>query len=281
MLIRFWGTRGSIPAPGFETARYGGNTTCFEVIGDDDYRIIVDAGTGIRRLGRSLNHDDAKELQTHLLLTHFHWDHIQGIPFFDLLTTRGAAVQIRVPADQTQHSERILQTLLDPLFFPVSRRDVSARVTSEAAAATESIGDTQVQTGRVDHPGGAIAYRLNAGGDAQRSVVLAPDSEVTAGAGANRTELENLAWRARVLVHDAMYTESEYAARRRWGHSSHLAAVDLAMRCETRLLVLFHHHPDRADGQVEMLLEECKEAATARGSALQIVAAHEGLEIEV
>ena len=281
MLIRFWGTRGSIPAPGPDTIRYGGNTTCIEVITDAGHRIIVDAGTGIRRLGSRIVADE-REGSMHLFLTHCHWDHVQGLPFFEVLRTAGMELAMHVPSHLMEHADRILQTQLDPLFFPVSRADLQGRISIVAAAEPEQVHDASVSAAAVDHPGGALAYRIVPNNEAARSVILAPDSELTGDAGSGvSARLEKLMTGAKVLVHDAMYTEREYTERRGWGHSSHRAALELALRSEVQLLVLFHHHPDRTDAQVDEMLEECRAEAKSRSRDLLVLAAYEGLELEV
>ena len=282
MLIRFWGTRGSIPSPGADTARYGGNTTCIEVVSDAGHRLVIDAGTGIRKLGSAIASEtsDPTKQSLNLLLTHCHWDHVQGLPFFEPFRTEGCEVGVRVPSHLLSQADRILQAQLDPLFFPMARADLRARIVMEAAREREEMHDLSVRMAAVEHPGGALAYRVSANGDEGRSVVLAPDSELI-GRKRRSTPLERLLTGAKVLIHDSMYSESEYEQRQGWGHSTHLASLELALRTHVQLLVLFHHHPDRTDAEVDRIVEECREAAAKKSKDLLVVAAYEGLELQV
>jgi phosphoribosyl 1,2-cyclic phosphodiesterase len=280
LLIRFWGTRGSIPSPGPDTARYGGNTPCLEVISDGGTRLIFDVGTGARLLGTRIRAEKDASNPLHIFLSHCHWDHVQGLPFFEPLRTEGTSVNFRLPAHMLTQSDRILRTQLDPLFFPIALQDLRARIVIEAAREREEVADMTVRSAPVEHPGGALAYRVCAGDDEGRSVVFAPDSEITR-KKRKSTPLEKLITGAKILIHDAMYTESDYASRRGWGHSTHLAAVDLAIKTHVQLLVLFHHDPDRTDSQVDALVEECRMEAARHTKDLLVVGAYEGLELEV
>jgi ribonuclease BN (tRNA processing enzyme) len=176
-------------------------------------------------------------------------------------------------------AERVLQAQLDSLFFPVTRSDLRADIAFQRVEPSESVANVRVRSCAVEHPGGAVAYRVDAEDDSARSVVIAPDSEVALGAPPN-SPLHNLSAGAKILIHDAMYTVDEYDSRRGWGHSSHLAAVELALRQKAHLLVLFHHDPDRTDAQVDGMLEESR-AAAGETSNLLVVAAYEGLELEL
>jgi phosphoribosyl 1,2-cyclic phosphodiesterase len=282
MLIRFWGTRGSIPSPGPNTARYGGNTSCIEVVSDAGQSVIVDAGTGIRRLGARIAAQPAASRNgaLHLLLSHCHWDHVQGLPFFEPLRTDGVEVVVRVPAHLLPQADRILQTQLDPLFFPVTRADLRARIVIEAARDQEKLADLTIRSSPVEHPGGAVAYRLSEVSDETRSVVVAPDSEIVLNQR-NAAAFEELVSGARILIHDSMYTEAEYAQRQGWGHSTHIASLELALRTGVEQLILFHHHPDRGDSRVDEMVEECRAIAEKRSGDLAIIAAYEGLELEL
>ncbi len=280
MLIRFWGTRGSIPSPGPDTARYGGNTPCIEIISDAGNRVVFDVGTGGRLLGARIVEEDLPAHPLHIFLTHCHWDHIQGLPFFEPLRVEGAQVNFRVPSHMITQADRILRTQLDPLFFPIALQDLKARIVIEAAREREEIADVTVRCAAVEHPGGALAYRICAGTDEGRSVVFAPDSEITR-KRRKGSPLEKLVTGAKILIHDAMYTEADYSKRHGWGHSTHLAALDLAIRTHVQLLVLFHHDPGRSDAAVDELVEECRAEARNSSSGLLIAGAYEGLELEL
>jgi ribonuclease BN (tRNA processing enzyme) len=280
MLIRFWGTRGSIASPGAHTVRYGGNTTCIEVESSDGGRIVVDAGTGARLLGARLLSDHPNGGKVNLLLSHAHWDHVQGLPFFGPLRDAGSQVHLYVPQHMIGEASRILKTQLDPLFFPLAPTDMKANIRVDGVGERAVIDGFIVRSASVRHPGGAVAYRIEDGNDPARSVVIAPDSELDGGS-TDSTPLSSLAHGARVLVHDAMYNEEEYTSRRGWGHSTHHAALKLALQCGVRVLVLFHHDPDRSDAGVDAMLEECRSSCAEQGGDLQVVAAREGMEISV
>jgi phosphoribosyl 1,2-cyclic phosphodiesterase len=295
MLIRFWGTRGSIPSPGAHTVGYGGNTTCIEVITDTGYRLIVDAGTGARLLGAAMVSGASPGRALHLLLSHCHWDHVQGLPFFEPLRRGGLQISVRLPAHLLGQADRILETQLEPLFFPLSLSDMRATVVIDAARKSEHIADVVVRSAAVEHPGGAVAYRIDDPDNPARSVVFAPDSELiepdkasaggtpAGGAVASGASpaFAALCAGARILVHDAMYTRDEYDVRRGWGHSTHLAALELAINSGVSALVLFHHHPDRSDDQVDALVAECEAEVARRGVAMSVTAAREGMELEL
>jgi phosphoribosyl 1,2-cyclic phosphodiesterase len=260
--------------------RYGGNTTCLELVTDSGYSLIVDAGTGIRKLGQRMAESvDVNNRSLNLLLTHCHWDHIQGLPFFEPLRDSETKVAVRVPAHLLPEADRILQAQLDSLFFPVARSDLRAEISFRGAVDGETVQDARVRSCPVVHPGGAVTYRVDADGDETRSVVVAPDSEMAPDSPVN-APLRALASGAKILVHDAMYLEEEYDTHRGWGHSTHLAAVQLAIDVKAELLVLFHHHPDRNDAQVGAMLEESRAFAANAGDLL-VVAAYEGLELEL
>ncbi len=280
MLIRFWGTRGSIPSPGPGTARYGGNTPCLEVVSDAGNRLIFDVGTGARLLGTRIVEEKKPATPLNIFLSHCHWDHVQGLPFFEPLRSEGAEVNFRLPAHMLSQADRILKTQLDPLFFPIALQDLHARIVIEGAREREEFADLTVRSAAVEHPGGALAYRIGAGDDEGRSVVFAPDSEITP-RGRKGSPLEKLITGAKVLIHDAMYTDADYSTRHGWGHSTHLAALDLALKTRVQLLVLFHHEPDRTDLQVDALVEECRVEGAKQSKELLIVGAYEGLELEV
>jgi phosphoribosyl 1,2-cyclic phosphodiesterase len=279
--LRFWGTRGSIPSPGAATVRYGGNTPCVEVRDATGHLAILDAGTGIRALGNLLLAEGAPPVSADIYVTHAHWDHIQGLPFFAPLFRSGHSVRIWAAPELGDRIERAMRAQMSPEVFPVPFEGVRAAVEFRALSGSATVGDLRVTTFPVRHPGGALGYRLESRNGAGRALVYIPDNELDPSAPYPvppdwHDRLLDFVRDADVLVHDAMYTAEEAARYRGWGHSAAPAAVDLALEAGVRRLVLFHHRPERSDAEVDALLAECRERAAAGGGALEVLAASEG-----
>ncbi|HEY0970623.1 MAG TPA: MBL fold metallo-hydrolase [Gemmatimonadales bacterium] len=284
--LRFWGTRGSIPSPGPQTVRYGGNTPCVEVRDRNGHLAILDAGTGIRALGNALLAGGATSVSADVYVTHAHWDHIQGLPFFAPLFHPGHSVRIWTAPELGDRIERALRAQMSPEVFPVPFEEMLAQVEFRALPGSAAAGEMCVTTHPVRHPGGALGYRLAGGNGWGGAVVYIPDNELDPAAAYAappdwRARLVDFLHGADVLVHDAMYTAEEAAAHRGWGHSSALAAVELALEAGVRRLVLFHHHPERSDDEVDALLDVCRARAGRAGGALEVLAAAEGQQLIV
>ena len=239
--LTFWGVRGSIPTPVAENLGYGGNTACISVRCDDQPLVILDAGTGIRALGNTLSETEP----VHLFLTHFHWDHIQGIPWFAPLQD-GAIYSSADPAEL----ERILAAQMCPPYYPVPMpANLNYRKISEG-----SIGDLVVRPFALHHPNGATGYRIES---SSVSIVYASDHE-HGDATADAT-LREYASDADILIYDAQYTPEEYEQRRGWGHSTWREAVKLAQDTHVRQLILFHHDPLRTDRALDAIVREAQQ----------------------
>ena len=285
--VTFWGTRGSIPSPGAATVRYGGNTPCVEVRTGDGWLIILDAGTGIRELGRALvERADGRPIHGDIFLTHAHWDHIQGLPFFRPLFQRGNHFTIWGAPELQPTLERVVRDQMSPVVFPVLFGELEATLEFRAAVDGARSDRYDVRTFAVRHPGGAVGYRLvDAAGDGGALVYIS-DNELRAPArdavaSAWRRDLVEFARGARVLVHDTMYTMDEYEQHRGWGHSTHEDAVELALEAGVERLVLFHHKPERSDQEVDRHLDACRAIVARRPAALEIDAAAEGMSLTV
>jgi len=272
MTVRFWGVRGSIPAPGPETAAVGGNTSCVEVQCGKT-RLILDAGTGIRRLGASLV--ERGELSVHLLLSHYHWDHIQGLPYFAPSYLPSASLQVFGP-HATQPIEDVLRQQMANPVFPVSFDDLLSRWTLQHVECGDRfrVGAATVSAAMLDHPGGVLAYRIEHAG---RSVVYATDTEQWPSPD---PVLLALAERADLLIYDSQYTPLEYGgetgeSKRGWGHSTYEIGCTIAREAKVKSYALFHHDPQRTDAQITGL-EIC-----ARGRFEDAFAAKEGEVIEL
>lgn len=286
--LRFWGTRGSIPSPGPQTVRYGGNTPSVELRMPDGGLIILDAGTGIRELGRALiARADGEPITGDILLTHAHWDHIQGIPFFAPLFHRGNHFTIWGSNTLGTSIDRVVRDQMSPVVFPVTFAEVKARVDfAEIAQGTQRHHGCDVSAYPVRHPGGALGFRFAEAGGRAPSLVYVSDNELGPGARYDtpdgwRHGLVEFVRGARVLVHDATYTPDEYEQFRGWGHSTYADAVALALEAGVEQLVLFHHKPERSDDELDARLTESRELVRRRGGRLDVVAAAEGMTITV
>jgi len=263
--VTFWGTRGTIPTPGPTTARFGGNTACLSVRNAAGQVLVLDAGTGIRGLGKALQNGPQERVD--VLLSHVHWDHIQGLPFFAPMYANGREVRLHGPTPEGAALDAILERQFDAAVFPVPRATRAARIAVEVVKAGDAfeVPGFRIRTQRLSHPGGALGYRVvTESGDGEMAYVT--DNELGPGGVARVGD----AWRAELvaflrdvpmLIHDAMYDASEASGRAGWGHSSALEAVALAAEAGVQHLVLFHHDPDHDDPTVVRLVEAARSAA--------------------
>jgi phosphoribosyl 1,2-cyclic phosphodiesterase len=286
--ITFWGTRGSIPTPGPGTARYGGNTPCVAVEGAAPGAgglVILDAGTGIRLLGAELLRQHPNDAITvDLLLSHTHWDHIQGLPFFAPFFGKKNCVRIWGAKQGEVDLEVILRQQMHPVVFPVPLDEVAAELTvSHVSTEAFEIDGFAVRAMRLRHPGNTLAYRLTPkGGGASMAYVT--DNELGSGGdygepGTWRSDFVRFLGGVDVLIHDAMFTPEELSRHRGWGHSSDHEAVALAAEAGVRRLVLFHHRPERDDAAMDGLLRDARVAARAAKRSLEVTAAAEGEQL--
>jgi phosphoribosyl 1,2-cyclic phosphodiesterase/CheY-like chemotaxis protein len=287
MLVRFWGTRGSIATPGEATLRYGGNTSCVEVTSDAGDIIIIDAGTGANALGKALM-DQGRAQRGHILISHTHWDHIQGLPFFAPLFAAGNEWHIYGPRALGQSLRDILAGQMDYSYFPVALNAFAANVQfHEVVEGGFSVGEVRVSTQYLNHPALTVGYRLEADG---ASLVYASDHEPHsphAGEGhADEAESGDIAHvdflrDADLVIHDAQYTANEYPGKLGWGHSTIEYAVDVAVAANARQLALYHHDPTRTDEAVDRLIETARKRAASIGADLIVTGAAEGVAIEL
>lgn len=272
MIVRFWGVRGSIASPGPETSEVGGNTSAVEVVCGST-RLCLDAGTGLRALGQSMlrARSSGERLDLTLLLSHYHWDHIQGLPFYAPLYAEEAGLTVIGGSSGIMGVREALEHQMKPPVFPVRFDDVGARIVTREALPGRAfdVGEATVRTARGNHPGGVVAYRIEHEGV---SVVYATDTEHD---GTVDPSLRALAEGADVLIYDAQYTPEEYPRKRGWGHSTYLEGIALAHAAGVRDLILFHHDPTRSDRAVAAVERE------ARALFPRTQAAREGLCLEL
>jgi phosphoribosyl 1,2-cyclic phosphodiesterase len=273
MTVTFWGVRGSIPSPGPDTVKYGGNTPCVEVCAGGGH-YIFDGGTGLRALGQHLL--PKNPLVCHMFFTHTHWDHIQGFPFFAPAFSRLHAFTIHAAADEGGHSiKAILTRQMNSPHFPVPLIHMGAKLSFHEFLPGESIalGEVQMRTARLNHPGGSTGYRLEWRG---RSVVYASDTEHFE--DEPDPNVLGLAEGADLMIYDAMYTEDEYCAGKQgWGHSTWEAAVAVGNAAGVRNLALYHHEPNHSD---EFLDEVQRKASAAFQGNLMIAREGETLSFD-
>jgi len=294
--IKFWGVRGSIPVPGPATIGYGGNTTCVEVRTNGNI-IVLDAGSGIRELGLALDQEfKAAPINLTLLLTHTHWDHIQGLPFF--LPAYQAKNTIRVLGYEGARAglATILEAQMEVPFFPVSWKDLPGTIKIQELKKMEfSIGKVRVHSKLLNHPGVCVGYRLFT---REGSIAFLPDNEpfeplklklaerdgthphrARAQAAVQRSKLVEFLKDTDVLILDAQYTDEKYQEHIGWGHGALSRVVSLALEARAKKLFLFHHDPAHDDHKIDEMLERARLLVLESGRKLEVEAAREGAEI--
>lgn len=286
--LRFWGTRGSVPTPGAHTVRYGGNTPCVEVRTSSGALLILDAGTGLRELGLSLmSAANGRSISADIFVSHAHWDHIQGIPFFPPIFERGNEFTIWGATSLRANIGRVVRDQMSPVVFPVTFDSLQARVEFAELADEPHTGDGySIAAFPLHHPGGALAYKVTDTEPAGRSFVYISDNELQPHPSYGddpgwRDRLVGFISGSRALLHDATYTAAEYERHRGWGHSTYADAVALAIDAGVEELVLFHHKPERADDDLDAQLRECADIVAARQSSLRIIASAEGMTLAI
>ncbi len=268
--LRFWGVRGSVPTPSLEKMRYGGNTSCLSIDLGEDEHLILDCGTGLRHLGNALAQRKAPQ-RFHVFITHYHLDHVIGLPFFQPLYNPESKLTVHGFTSAGKAVGEILEGLMSPPYFPVTLKNVPATMEYVDGARTPfHVRDLTVHSLPLHHPDGSLGYRLDHAG---RRVVYATDHEH--GNPAVDEALVEFSRGADYLIYDTTYEESEYdKLRRGWGHSTWYAAVQTALKAGVKKLILFHHHPDHTDEELERLVE----LARKEMPATEIAA--EGMELE-
>ena len=290
--VRLWGVRGSIPVPGPGTVRYGGNTACVEIRADDEL-IILDAGSGIRELGLALEKEfGSRPINLSLLITHMHWDHIQGFPFF--VPSYNDKNRIRIFG--YNGLQEILKGQMATPFFPIELYDLPGRIQFESPASMDfKIGKVRVHARRMNHPGICVGYRIVT---SKGSISYLPDHEsydafklhapgshslspeqIKQRAHQERAELVKFLKGSDILILDSQYTDEEYQAHVGWGHGSLSSVVSLALDAGIRKLILFHHDPTHDDQMIDKMVQTARKLAAKGKNDLEVEGAREGAEI--
>ncbi|HEY3661634.1 MAG TPA: response regulator [Chthoniobacterales bacterium] len=294
--LRFWGVRGSIPVPGSSTVGYGGNTSCIEVRADGEI-IILDAGSGMRELGIALEQEfGSRPIKLTLLISHTHWDHIQGLPFFLPAYNEKNSLRLLGYEGARAGLATILASQMETSVFPVSLRDMPSAIEIEELRDMEfKIGKVRVEARFVNHPGICVGYRLFT---KNGSIAYIPDNEpydvlksslagrpkaerekAQAYAAAARAKLIDFLRDVDVLIIDSQYTDEEYEKKAGWGHGSLSSVVSLALDAGAHKLFLFHHDPTRDDRAVDAMVESARMLVLESGKPMEVDAAREGAEV--
>ncbi len=306
MRVRFFGVRGSLPVPGPRTERYGGNTSCVEVVTDSGTRIVIDAGTGIRRLGKEITGPDAAAAtaapsETHILVSHTHWDHIQGLPFFAPLYRAGSRLVVHARERNGGHLRSVLTSQNDAPYFPVPFNQVRAEVVFRELpeGARFEIEDARVESTRLNHPYVATAYAVVADGArvayvsdtapfvdilfGEEFVARPPEGDLSPAAREALREMRaavvGLCEGADLVIYDTMFTPEDYRAMPHFGHSRPSDAIEIAREAGARALALYHHAPERSDDEIDVMLAQAREVAARADANLRVTAAYEGLDL--
>jgi phosphoribosyl 1,2-cyclic phosphodiesterase len=295
--VKFWGVRGSIPTPGRETARYGGNTSCIEVRLDSNL-LIFDCGTGIRLLGEALLNEKFNQ-RIDILVTHTHWDHIQGFPFFAPIFIPGSAIHVWGPFQDQKSFGAVMALQMSYSYFPVKSLELaSGPVYHDIGEGQHDIGTANVKSLMFNHSVFNLGYRIDAEG---KSMAYTGDHEpyydIVYGESKdpeNFREQEEIQRRVGemnhravefvrgvdLLIADAQYTDQEFEKKRGWGHSTFNQTVKLAIDAGVKRLVLFHHDPARSDRELMEIERTIRKSVQERGAKLKVYAAREGMQME-
>ena len=277
MKITVWGCRGTLPTPGAHTLKYGGNTTCLEIRNRDGYPTIVDAGSGLRYLGKKLLQEEGcKEMC--LMLTHSHWDHLMGFPFFTPAYFSRFKINVCGIQSARNYMCQSLARQLEAPYFPVDFEQLKASFNFGCSGpGCASCRRMHIESVPLSHPNGGFGFKFHENG---RSFVLLTDNELgyQHPGGLLPYEYVDFCKGVDVLFHDAQYTDADYEKTRSWGHSTFAQTLKLALDAKVKRLGIFHHDPDRTDADLDRLVNELQQQA---GSRLEVFAVAEGMQIEL
>jgi phosphoribosyl 1,2-cyclic phosphodiesterase len=271
--VTFYGVRGSCPCPSDANRRYGGNTACVGLTAPGEEPIVFDLGTGLRAFGDTQPQDGT--FAGTALLTHIHWDHVQGLPFFPPADRVGARFDIFGPQQDTESLSELFDGFMRPPYFPVTCSDLRGDIRFHEVLKDDlTVGGAEVIVRPVPHCGPTVGYRVTVGG---RTITYISDHQAPLGLDTVTDSVLELADGADVLIHDAQYTRAEFEQKSHWGHCTFDYAVTVAREARVKTLVLFHHDPSHGDDHVDELLAEARGLAGPAGP--EVIAAYEGLRI--
>lgn len=295
MKIKFWGTRGSIPTPGPATVKYGGNTSCIQVISNSSQFIVLDIGTGARELGIMLNRQN-KPLNIDMFLSHTHSDHICGFPFFEPAFIKGNTINIHGPVHYEKNLADIMASQMDYSYFPVRTAELNAKINYyDLKEQKLKIGDFDIETKYMNHPVLTLGYKIRAD---NKTIIYTGDTEPyynflgesgreddddpEAIVNEENKRMIEFVRGADLLICDAQYTEEEYKMKKGWGHSPFTHDLQLADETGVSLLALFHHEPLHSDDDIDAIVKSAEAWIEKSGSkTLKVFAAQEGQEIVI
>ncbi|OGS46135.1 MAG: metal-dependent hydrolase [Elusimicrobia bacterium RIFOXYD2_FULL_34_15] len=279
MNIKFWGARGSIPVSGKEYLKYGGATTCVEIETKDKETIIIDAGSGIRKLGNKLVKENKRKIN--IIFTHSHWDHVLGFPFFKPLYVNGTNIQMYGCPFTQESIKRIVSETMNPPYFPVNFNNIKTKISYNNYCEKEfMIGTVKVMQISLSHPNQGMGYKFSEDG---KNFVFLTDNELTYkhNGGCEFNDYKKFCENTDLLVHDAEYTEEEYKFTKTWGHSVYTDALKLAMEANVKKFVLWHHNQERTDEQLDNIVSNCQNIIKKEKLNIDCFAATEEMEIEL
>lgn len=279
MKITCWGSRGSIPVSGPEYLKYGGDTTCMEVTSKTGDVVIIDAGTGMRRLGSKML--AAGKRSCSVLLTHAHWDHLMGFPFFKPIYMKGTRISLYGCAYVQESVKHMISQAMMAPYFPVEFGQLAAEFEFHGVCETEfSIGPLRVTTIPLNHPNQGLGYRFTEDG---RSFVFLTDNELTHRheGGVGYEDYLRFSEGADLLIHDAEYTKEQYQMTKGWGHSVYTDALQLALDAGVKQFGLFHINQERTDADMDRLVDDCNRIVGEKGPGPRCFGAAAGMEIEL
>ena len=288
MKVKFWGTRGSVPVPGHSTIKYGGNTPCLEISYDDEHILILDAGTGIRTLGNEIiNKYKSKKIQ--IFITHAHWDHIQGLPFFLPFFQSDYEIDIYNNLENGATLDQIINAQMQPMFFPVNMEVFKAVINFHKLCddCIIDFGELKIHTFPVHHSKGTLSFKLVQNG---KTIVFMTDNEIYYKdsktypnfdtISEKNSELIDFCKGADYLIHDCMYSSDDFPSKVGWGHSNNIALGHFAVLAKVKNLILFHYEPEYTDDKVTKLLEDTVTFVKKHAPDMNVIPATETLKIE-